>query len=213
VGERAEEDPAIYALLDLASLACGGHAGDDASLEMALSSCRTHRVQAGAHPSYPDRPGFGRRPWPHSETQLSATLRTQLRAFARAAAAQQVEPHHVKAHGALYHAADRDPVVAQILVATTRSILGPVRVIAQPGGFLAREAGDALLSEGFADRRYGADGRIVGREAAGSVLGPEDAAAQALRLAGRFDTLCVHGDRDDALDVARAVRGALGPRA
>lgn len=177
-----------------------------------LEACHRHGVLAGAHPSFPDREGFGRRPQSLPPAELASSLRVQLALFAGVAAKAGVAPHHVKAHGALYHAANRDRSIARILLAVTRDVLGPVRILAPPGGAQAVEAGDALLREGFADRRYGPRGALVARGEARALLHAGEAAAQARRIATRFDTLCVHGDRDDAIEVASAVRVALGPR-
>lgn len=213
LGELPGEPEALWELADLANLACGGHAGDPASMRLALERCRRHGTRPGAHPSFVDRDGFGRQRLEVDPATLGAQVAAQLAALVEAAEGLEVEPGHVKPHGALYHAADDDPALAEAVVYAAVAVLGPVPVLGPPGGALertCRRAGLPYWREGFADRGYGPDGRLLPRGQPGAVLGPEDAAAQAVRLAGSYDTLCVHGDTPGAIEVLRAVRRALG---
>ncbi len=219
LGELPDEPEELYRLAHLANIACGGHAGDDASMRLALQRCATHAVQAGAHPSYPDRAGFGRVAMTLSPAELEQTVREQCAALRKAADAVGVPLHHVKPHGALYHAADGDPALARALIAGAVDALDvDIAVVGPPGGCLAAEAERQevwFLREGFADRGLLPDGSLVPRGEPGAlVTDPAAAAEQALRLAAsrRFDTLCVHGDGPTALAVAAAVRAALDRR-
>lgn len=208
LGELDDEPEALYALADLVNVACGGHAGDAASMRRAVDAAARHGASVGAHPSFPDREGFGRRSMPLAPHVLRAEVRAQCAAL-RAVTA----PGHCKAHGALYHAVDRDPALADAFVAGVLDALGPVTFVGPRGGALEAAArGMPYLCEGFADRAYGADGRLLPRGTPGALLGLAEAAAQARRLADTFDTLCVHGDSPDAVAIATAVRAALGPR-
>jgi UPF0271 protein len=200
------------------SVACGGHAGDDASARDAIARALRHGAVVGAHPSYPDREGFGRRAMTLDPAALRGSLDAQLARFAAAARALGARAAHVKAHGALYHAANEDPALAAMLVDSAVEALGDVAVVGPPAGALreaAARAGLAFLREGFADRGLRGDGSLVPRGQPGDVLhDPDLAAAQALRLAngGALDTLCVHGDGPRAAEVAAAVRRALDGR-
>jgi UPF0271 protein len=223
LGELPDEPDELYALADLANVACGGHAGGVATMTRALERCAHHGTAAGAHPSYPDREHFGRRRLDLPVAEVARAVGEQCAALAALAARAGLPVTAMKPHGALYHAADADAALAEAVVAAARAALGDVAVVGPAGGALAdaaRRAGLAYLREGFADRgrARGVDGRwtLVPRGQPGALLGnPAAAAAQARALVdeGAVDTLCVHGDGDGALAVARAVRAALGPRA
>lgn len=213
LGELPAEPEALWALADLVSIACGGHAGDEATMRLALARCRRHGTAAGAHPSFVDRAGFGRVAQAVDAATLGLQIVAQLGALAEAAEAEGVALGHLKPHGALYHAADADPALAEAVVDATAAVLGPVRIVGPPGGALERAAARVGLPywrEGFADRGYGPDGRLLPRGTPGALLDAEAAAAQAVRLADAFDTLGVHGDSPGAVEVLRAVRAALG---
>ncbi|MFO0682672.1 MAG: LamB/YcsF family protein [Sandaracinus sp.] len=210
LGELPEEPEALYAVAHLANVACGGHAGDRESVARAVALARAHGTQIGAHPSYPDREGFGRRAMAIAPEALAASIRAQCALLAAIAPAA-----HVKMHGALYHAIDRDEALARVVLAACRETLGEIEVLGPPEGATERVAGALglrFLREGFADRGLMPDGSLVPRGAPGALLeDPVLAAEQARRLAtsGRFDVLCVHGDGAHAVAIARAVREAL----
>ena len=210
-GELPDEPAELYALAHVVNVACGGHAGDDASMRRVVAFCNQSGTAVGAHPSYPDREGFGRRAMAMTPDALAASVEAQCAALRRATS----DVRYVKLHGALYHAANADPVVARAaLVAATRA-LGAPTVLGPPAGALAdvaRELGLAYAREGFADRAVRADGSLVPRGEPGAMIDdPAAAAARARELAesGAVDTICVHGDGASALAVARAVRAAL----
>ena len=219
LGELPDEPEALYACADLAHLACGGHAGDEASMAEALARCRRHGTRAGAHPSYPDREGFGRRALALAPAALAASVEDQCARLGALARLAGLRLWSVKPHGALYHAADADPALAEAVVEGTRRALGADLTLVGPGGGALAAAAAArampFAREGFADRamrREGGRWRLVPRGEPGALLvDPAAAAAQARAFAegGEFETLCVHGDTPGALAVARAVRAAL----
>jgi UPF0271 protein len=216
LGELPDEDERLYALAHLANIACGGHAGDDSSIRQALERCARHGTRAGAHPSYVDREGFGRRALDVTPEVLRAQVVEQCARLAAQAPAIGVPLGYAKPHGALYHSANRDPALARAVVSAVAEVLGPnVTVIGPARGALseaAREAGLAYAREGFADRGTLPDGTLVPRGQPGAVItDPSVAKENALRLArgDTIDTLCVHGDTPGALAVAREVRAAL----
>ena len=210
LGELPDEPEALYAYAHLANVACGGHAGDHASIRRAVELSRRHGTRLGAHPSYPDRAGFGRTAMAMAWDDLARSVREQCALLASIA-----EPTHVKMHGALYHAIDRDLALASVVLGACHEVLGTLDVLGPPNGATestARMLGLPFLREGFADRGLRADGSLVPRGEPGALI--EDtarAADQALALAssGRFDVLCVHGDGAHAVEIARAVRDAL----
>jgi UPF0271 protein len=188
-------------------------------MQRAVDRCRRHGTRLGAHPSYPDREGFGRRRVAIEPAALRASVTEQCARLVVIARKSGQPPRFVKAHGALYHAAGNDAAVAVALVDGSRAALGDdVAFLGPPEGALREcviRAGLAYLREGFADRGTRPDGSLVPRDQPGALLlDPALAAAQASRIAesGRFDTVCVHGDTPGAEAIARAVRAALDAR-
>jgi UPF0271 protein len=216
LGELPGEDERLYALAHIANIACGGHAGDDASMRQALERCLRHGTHAGAHPSYADREGFGRKEQHVAPEVLRAQLTEQCARLATLAQALGVPLEYAKPHGALYHAANRSPVLARVVVDAVRAALGPDVTLMGPGaGALpdaAREAGLAYAREGFADRGTLPDGSLIPRGQPGAVITDTARAREnTARLAtgGTVDTLCVHGDTPGAVELAREVRATL----
>lgn len=213
-GELPDEPDELIALAHAVNVACGGHAGDRASMERVLALCKRFGTLAGAHPSFPDREGFGRRPIAMDPGALRASVTEQCHALAIVAQDLDLPLTFVKPHGALYHAANRDRAIAEATLSGAVDALGAaLTVLGPPAGQLRDVAADLGLGfarEGFADRALLADGSLVPRGEPGAMIeDPARAAAQARRLAPTVDTLCVHGDTPGALAIARAVRDAL----
>jgi UPF0271 protein len=216
LGELDGEPEVLFSLATTVNLACGGHAGDEASMDRAVRRALRAGARVAAHPSYPDRAGFGRASMVIAADALAASVSAQcatLRAVAERAGGRV---RALKLHGALYHDAARSPVIAVALLEAARRALGDAITVVGPPLGAIREAALARAlpyeREGFADRVYRADGNLVPRAEPGSVLAdPPRAVEQALRLArgGGIETLCVHGDNPAAEAVARAVRRAL----
>ena len=219
-------DDALIPLVTSVNVACGAHAGDPATILRTVALAAEHGVTVGAHPGYPDLAGFGRRDLAMSPDDLRASLVVQIGAVLAAARVAGVAVRHVKPHGALYNRSARDPEIAAVVARSVAELdPGLVLVGSAGSGSLAagREAGLAVLAEGFADRRYEPDGSLRSRTLAGALLGPDEAAAQAISIvrdgrvaasdgsvvAVRADTLCIHGDSPGAAAIARAVRSAL----
>jgi UPF0271 protein len=214
-GELEEEPEELYALADLVNVACGGHAGDERSMQRVVRACARLGARVGAHPSYVDREGFGRRAIEVAPERLAEQVAEQCASLRAAAGALGVEVIAAKPHGALYHAAHRTPEIAVACVGGVRLALGDVPIVGPAGGALATASGARLLREAFADRAARPDGTLVARGQPGAlVTDPGRAAARARELAARgdVDTICIHGDTPGAVDIARAVREALGPR-
>jgi UPF0271 protein len=221
------DDAALLPYLARASIACGGHAGDEASMRAALDAAAAHGVLPGAHPAYPDRPHFGRRALAATPADIEGWVLVQIETLARHAHASGIRLAHVKPHGALYNVSARDPAVAAAVVRAVMVFDPQLAVLGLAGSALvdaARRAGLAVLNEAFADRRYRDDGALVSRETPGAVLAdPLEAAAQALALAAgdpvttfeggamriTADTLCLHSDTPNAAAIAQAVHAAL----
>jgi UPF0271 protein len=219
LGELPDEPEALYACAHLANVACGGHAGDEASMRRAVALCIAHGTRVGAHPSYPDRAGFGRQPMEMAAGDLRASVAEQCARLREVAREAGVTLAYVKAHGALYHAARADADVAGAVLGGAIDALGSgITIVGPPAGELlsaATRAGVRYAREGFADRATRPDGTLVPRGEPGAlVTDPAAAARRALDLAaaGGFDAVCCHGDTPGAVSIARAVRDALDAR-
>jgi UPF0271 protein len=208
-GEHDDEAEELYALADVVHIACGGHAGDAASIARVSAACRRAGTRIGAHPSYVDREGFGRRALDVEPAVLEQQLVAQLGAIPEAAS--------VKPHGALYHAAHAHAGVARAVVNAVGATLGQVPIVGLAGGELeraARAAGHPYWREAFADRGV-RDGKLIPRGEPGALITDPAAAAErarALVAEGGADTLCCHADTPSSLAIVRAVRAALGPK-
>ena len=220
-------EEALLRLVTSANVACGGHAGDPATMAGVLALARRFGVAAGAHPGYPDRAGFGREAMGMSPQEIEATVFAQVSALAAVADRTGVSVTHVKPHGALYNDAARDEAVAAAIARGVRRWRPGAVVIGLAGSPMLRvfEAeGMRAVAEGFADRAYEADGMLTSRKLPGSLItDPRRAGEQAVSLATSgiaiartgetvavaAETICVHGDSSHALLVAAAVRAAL----
>lgn len=221
LGELEGEPEELYALATQVNVACGGHAGDAASMRRACRLAVAHGSALAAHPSYPDRAGFGRTRQAIAPEALRASVAEQCRALRDAAEAEGTHVSRVKAHGALYHDVGTDDALAEALVCGVLDAScaggagGPITFVGAVGGALERAVAHhhagAVLAEAFADRAYDGE-RLRPRTQEGALItDPERAAAQALAFArsGRFGTICAHGDTPGAVAIARRVRAVL----
>lgn len=227
LGEGGAYDEALLEIVSSCNVACGGHVGDEGSMVATIRLALENDVAAGAHPSYPDREGFGRRSGFLAGDALYTSLTDQVTRLADIAAQLGVPLGHLKPHGALYNDAAVDAHLADIVARVVAEMPGRCRLVALPDSELQRAAqrqGLNFVAEAFVDRVYGEDGRLVSRSEPGAVLQDIDSIrAQAVSLAidrkvrasngesidAPADTLCIHGDTPGADIAARAVREAL----
>jgi UPF0271 protein len=222
-----EAERGLLGLVTSAHVACGGHAGNEETMTATVAAALDRGVRVGAHPSYPDTEGFGRRPMDIDRDELRRALSGQLRALATVCAKAGTELASVKPHGALYGEVAKGGAIYLVLRAVMAAECPRDTTLVLPSGCpgvaAALRDGVPALEEGFCDRAYRADGGLVERSEPGAVLGdPEEAAGQALSLARGaicasdgtlltlwVDTLCIHGDSPGAVAIARAVRHVL----
>ena len=215
LGEGGGEDAALLGLVSSANIACGGHAGDDDTMRRTIDLALASGVAIGAHPGYEDREHFGRRAMAFPLERVTDLVARQVDKLAAHADAAGAALHHVKPHGALYNQADRDAQFAAALVAGITKITDRVMLYALPNSRLAEAglaAGLIIRPEGFADRRYVANGSLMPRNEPGAVItNVDEAVARALDLAksGTVETLCVHGDGPTAVAILQKLRTAL----
>lgn len=229
VGEDTGEgngDGALLAVVTSASVACGFHAGDATVMRRTVGDAVSRGVVVGAHPSYPDRAGFGRRDMDLPPARVTDDLLYQIGALDGVARACGTRVRYVKPHGALYHRMAEDDACATA-VATALRAYGDLILLAPYGSAAVRVAegiGVTVATEAFADRAYLPDGHLVARTRAGSVLtDPDEVAARAVALAVEHrveaidgsqiavsaSSICVHGDTPGAAVLAHRVHQAL----
>jgi UPF0271 protein len=224
---RMGDDAALLAIVSSANVACGFHAGDPAGILQTLREAGARGVVVGAHVSYPDLAGFGRRNMDVASADLRADVIYQVGALQGLAAAAGTTVRYVKPHGALYNTIAHDErqahdVIAALLALDPRLVL--VGLAGSPLLGWARAAGLRVVAEAFADRAYTPQGTLVSRREPGAVLhDPQEIAARMLRLATggvvtaidgstvriEADSICVHGDSPGAVETARQVRAVL----
>jgi len=222
-------DVAIMPHIDQANIACGFHAGDPVVMRATLRLARAHGVMVGAHPSYPDLQGFGRRSMQLSTEELICTLLYQIAALDGVAASEGVQVQYVKPHGALYNDMMRDDALRATVLQALAEYQRPLALMLQATPAWEahqREAearGLTLIFEAFADRAYTDEGRLVPRNQSGAVLQCDGMLAQARQLRERgtitavsgreitvrADSLCVHGDNPAAVASVAALRELL----
>ena len=227
VGEGMGDDAALLDIVTSANIACGLHAGDARTMADTVDLCLARGVAIGAHPSFDDREGFGRRDMTISPEAARALVLRQIETLAAITGAAGARLKHVKPHGALYNMAARDPNLAKAIAAAVREFDASLLLVGLAGSALVsagESAGLRVASEAFADRAYRNDGTLVPRSQPGAVI--EDAALAVARaldmittstvrsidgetVALRAETICVHGDTPGAAAMAGVLRAAL----
>jgi UPF0271 protein len=221
------DDAAMLDLVSSANVACGFHAGDPAGLLRTLKAAAERGVAIGAHVSYPDRVGFGRRDMDIAAADLAADVIYQIGALQGLAAAAGTTVRYVKPHGALYNRIAVDAVQGAAVIEAIKAVDPALLLMGLAGAPIldqARGAGLAVVAEAYADRAYTSAGHLVPRREAGAVL--HDASTIATRMVrlategvieaidGRViridaQSICVHGDSPGAVAIARELRGRL----
>ena len=210
-----------------ANVACGGHAGDENTMRQTVGAAKELHVAVGAHPSYPDRENFGRLESPMPPAALESSVRQQIASLVRIAGRFGVRLVHVKPHGALYHATNKDREIALAVGRAVKEVDPQLIMVGQAGApalQVWRDMGLGCAAEAFADRAYEQDGTLRKRALPGALLDtPERAAQQALGIALNHkvvtsdgsglaliaQTICVHSDTPGAPAIARAVSEKL----
>lgn len=235
MGEGMATDPAIFPFISSANIACGGHAGDLSTMRRTVELAIRHGVAIGAHPSYPDRAGFGRADLLGSGValqELPDIISSQLQSLQDVCREFGVRLRHVKPHGALYNRAARDLAVSEVVCRAVFDFDPSLLFYGLSGSELSRAAsaiGLRFISEVFADRTYRPDGSLTPRSEAHALIGdPAVSVRQVLKMVeeGRVDTfladgsaagdaslqaktVCLHGDGAHAVEYAQTIHDAL----
>ena len=223
MGENIGNDEDIMPYITSTNIACGFHAGDETSMWATVRLAKKYRAAVGAHPSWKDREGFGRREMSLASDEVEALILYQIRALAVIAKSEGVDMCHIKPHGALYNQAAKDQVLASVIAKAVKQFNKNLILVGLAGSELIKagtEVGLRVANEGFPDRNYNSDGTLVSRKQANALIeSPEGVALHAVELvqngidfSGRrvhIDTLCLHGDHPHAAQNAKLVREAL----
>ena len=216
LGEGDPHDTELLTIVSSCNIACGGHAGDEASMRETVASAISNNVAIGAHPAYPDRDGFGRRSAFLAGDDLRASLIAQIKKFAAIVKEQGAALVHIKPHGALYNDAVNERELADMVASCVAAAAPGAAFVGLPDSEMQDAAGRhslKFIAEGFIDRAYQDDGQLVPRSEPGAVhKSLELVLPQAVSLVGKVDTLCIHGDTPGAVEAAAAVRDVLEKR-
>lgn len=227
VGEGMAGDVDLLGIVTSANIACGLHAGDADTMARTVDVCVERGLAIGAHPSFDDRDGFGRREMNLAPVEVRDLVLRQIETLAAIVHEAGAALSHVKAHGALYNQAAREPDLARAIAAAVRAFDRDLVLVGLAGSALVAEgaaAGLRVANEVFADRAYRADGSLVPRSQPGALI--EDGAVAVERALGmvrdgtvrsiegtvvpiKAETICVHGDTPGAAALALALRDAL----
>jgi 5-oxoprolinase (ATP-hydrolysing) subunit A len=224
---RMGDDAAMLGVVSTVNVACGFHAGDPQIMAETFAAAKKAGVAIGAHPSYPDLQGFGRRALPFSAREIERLIAYQLGSAIGLASLVGHRITHVKAHGALANRATEDRPAADAIAKATKSVDPSLVILAIAGTEIehaAEHAGMKVAREIFADRAYTKAGNLMPRKEPGSVIREAKVAAERVlamlqekaiiavdgtRIPVGIDSICVHGDTPGAVEMARTVRQAL----
>ncbi|WP_017218726.1 5-oxoprolinase subunit PxpA [Pseudoalteromonas sp. NJ631] len=222
-------DEHVMPHIDMANVACGFHAGDPDVLAQTLKLVNTHQVALGAHPSYPDRQGFGRRSMQLSEQEIINALHYQIAAIEGMAKVQGLTLSYVKPHGALYNDMMKSQRLLSCVIKAISHYPSELKLMvlatAQQANHqqLADDYKVSLIFEAFADRLYTDEGLLTPRSEAGAVHNKSALLAQVKQLhqqgsvttasgkslSLRADTLCVHGDNEASIALIEEIRNVI----
>jgi UPF0271 protein len=222
------DDEAMLDIVTSANIACGFHAGDPLVMATTLEAAKARGVGVGAHPSFFDLWGFGRRPiLGQSPAEVEKQIIYQIGALQALAHAQGLKLGHIKTHGSLGNMANEDIDLARAVARAIKAVDPSFIFVVMPGLPTERageEAGLKLAREIYADRAYADNGNLASRKLPGAVLHDADEAAERVlrivesgevtsitgkRIPVRADSVCVHGDTAGAVAMARTVRARL----
>jgi len=222
-------DNEVMPHIDQANIACGFHAGDPLVMQKTLALAKKSQVSVGAHPSYPDLVGFGRRSIACSPEEIIALIHYQVSALDGMANVQGVSIDYVKPHGALYNDMMREPKVFQAILTALAQYPKKLALMLQATTDIeaykdqANKFGLVIYSEAFADRCYDDKGRLLARSQSGAVLNKEDMLNQVKQLSEQgtvttisgkvlklsVDSICVHGDNIAGVQAIREIKALL----
>ena len=219
VGEGVGNEAFLLPLISSCNIACGAHAGDERTMRQVVQLAKKHRVKIGAHPGYPDRANFGRKPMNITNEALNSSIVAQIDLLVHIVQEEKAVLHHIKAHGALYNTIAKDEQLALAFLKTVLPYKDSVYLYVPYGTpicTLASNMGFQIKAEAFADRNYNPDLSLVSRAMDNALIHePDMVLAHVLAMLKsntvrtientqvpmKADTYCVHGDTASALEI------------
>lgn len=230
MGEGIGNEELLMPFINSANIACGYHAGNEATMQQVIDLCLEHNVHIGAHPSFLDRQNFGRTEMHLPASEIYQLVTDQLEMLNNIITKKGGKMHHVKPHGALYNMAAKDAVLAKAIALAVKDFDSSLIYYGLSGSVMITEAADLGLqtaNEVFADRTYQPDGTLTPRSLPDALVGnTDDAVKQVVRFVKenkvitvtgeeihvRADTICIHGDGKHAVEFAKAIYQKLNEK-
>lgn len=226
VGEGVGNEAFLIPNISSCNIACGGHAGDTKTMNMVVKLCKQYDVKAGAHPSFPDKENFGRQPMTMPHDELVSCIKQQIEDLKVVLKTNSVDLNHIKPHGALYDMAAKDEVIAKAIIEVMQDyrdtpLYLPYNSVMER---LALQDGLSIIYEGFADRNYNKNLRLVSRALPKALITDSNemfehvyrmVTQKKVRTLGGEDvtikakTFCVHGDNPKAIELIAALKTNL----
>jgi UPF0271 protein len=227
IGEGAGNDDMLLDIISSASIACGGHAGDEKTMRATLRLAKEKGVTCGAHPGFMDKENFGRKPLELPIVKIQNQIKKQLSTIQKIAEEENVQLKYVKLHGALANMAASDYTLSKALFEMVLSHDKNMAILALNNSAqvnAAKDLGLKIITEAYADRAYSSDGLLVSRQQAGALITDSDMVVkQCLRLVlkgeiitldnriinSRASSICLHGDNENAVELAKNIKQEL----
>ena len=225
--EDANKDALLMPYLSSCNIACGGHAGNAKTIEYAVNDALENELKIGAHPGYPDPDNFGRKTLSYTESEVIGFLQEQIDAFLTIADKNKARLNHIKLHGALYNDVEHNLELANVVASYFAESFPAIEIYGLAQGTFQKVCEEKQLNfipEGFMDRRYTPENQLAPRTTAGAVITEDKLCIeQAIGLAKNqpiksitgelitpfVKTICLHGDNDNALNIAEKLKQAL----
>ena len=223
IGEGSVNDKSLFPLISSCNIACGGHIGDNESINSSIKLAINHNVKIGAHPSFPDKLNFGRKLIKISSRDLEKSLTSQINLVIKIARNYNKRIHHIKPHGALYNLAFSDFKTCEIIINCIKKLPYKVSLFSQYKSLLsslAKENGVKIYNEVFIDREYNDDLSLVSRENKNAITydlnkinrrvlnvfkKKKISSINKVKMNVKADTYCIHGDNPKALIIMKSL--------
>ena len=227
MGEGMQNDALFMPYISSANIACGYHAGDEATIKRTIELALENNVAIGAHPSYHDRENFGRLTQPIALVELAELISDQIYLFEKITNQMGCKIHHIKLHGALYNDCANDALSSKIVAQTIQAIDPSIMLYGLSGSHTIKEAkaiGLQTVQEVFADRTYQSNGQLTPRylnhalitdpiestkQVLSMVLDQEIKTVDGTMIAVNAETICIHGDHPEAVEIVKHLFSSL----
>jgi len=224
---KVGNDELVFPYLSSCNIACGAHGGDRLTIEKTVQLAKKYNVQIGAHPSYPDLAGFGRRKMTLKADELKATIKNQIAVVDGLSRSYGLNLKYVKAHGALYNSINKNEVEAMQFIEAVKAYKPDLAIMGQPNTVLEKlvqKEGLAYIKEGFIDRLYQPDGSLTSRNEPNAIFHEIDKMIEQFgqivknkevkcstgdMIPMKVHSLCIHGDNQNILPFLKSLKAYM----